>query len=77
MNSDINKEIERLNNKLEEYEPKQRIEKVIEQKPNGYSITVSSKTKKTQVEIDKDNGITLSSDLSEKPKKKRVEKKAQ
>lgn len=73
------KEIERLNNKLEEYEPKQRIEKVIEQKPDGDLIIVSSKTKRTQVKIDKDNGITLSGDLDllEKPKKKRVAKKAQ
>lgn len=71
------KEIERLNNKLEEYEPKQRIEKVIEQKPDGYSITVSPKAKITQLKIDDVNRNSVSSDLLEKPKKKRVAKKAQ
>ena len=71
------KEIERLNNKLEKYEQREKNEDAIELKIDGNSIVASPKAKITQLKIDDVNRNAVSSDLLEKPKKKRVAKKAQ
>ena len=71
------KEIERLNNKLEKYEQREKNEDAIELKIDGSSIVASPKAKITQLKIDDVNRNAVSSDLLEKPNKKRVAKKAQ